>query len=133
MLKQTQSNFRFNFSGWFSQGDIYLPGFPSLPSMIRCLIGHIMQNYVITSCLLSMGVSSAQLTILGMPDREKRWIERRSYFIREKAILLWICEVIDYFIVPLDLMNRPQFLYTCGQNIHLSCKNICLNFEKLHV
>ena len=71
-----------------------------------------------------MGVSSAQLTILGMPDREKRWIERRSYFIREKAILLRICEVIDYFIVPLDLMNRPQFLYTCGQNIHLSCKNV---------
>ena len=111
MLKQTQSNFRFNFSGWFSQLAINDQVF-----------GHIMQNYVITSRLLSVGVSS----ILGMPDREKRWIERRSYFIREKAILLWICEVIDYFIVPLDLMNRPQ-------NIHLSCKNICLNFEKLHV
>ena len=83
-----------------------------------------MQNYVITPCLLSMGVSSAQLTILGMPDREKRWIERRSYFIREKTIILWICEVIDYFIVPLDLMNRQRFLYTFGQNIHLSCKNV---------
>ena len=34
MLKQTQSNFRFNFSGWFSQGDIYLPGFPRLPLMV---------------------------------------------------------------------------------------------------
>ena len=88
------------------------------------VFGHIMQNYVIISCLLSMDVSSAQLTILGMPDREKRWIERRSYFIREKAILSWMCEVIDYFIVPLDLMNRPQFLYTCGQNIHLSCKKV---------
>ena len=39
----------------------------------------------------------------GMLDGEKIWIERRSYFIREKAILLRICEVIDYFIVPLEL------------------------------
>ena len=33
------------------------------------------------------------------------WIERRIYFIREKAILLLINEVIDYryFIVPLFL------------------------------
>ena len=43
----------------------------------------------------------------GMLDREKRWIER-SYFIRKKAILLWICEVIDYFIVPLDLCLRVE-------------------------
>ena len=91
ILKQTQSNFRFNFSGWFS------------PLAIdNRVFGRIMQNYVITSCLLSTGVSSAPLTILGMPDREKRWIERRNYFIREKAILSWICEVIDHFNVPLD-------------------------------
>ena len=39
-----------------------------------------------------------------MLDREKRWIERiYMYFIREKAILLLICEVIDYFIIPLGL------------------------------
>ena len=38
--------------------------------------------------------------------REKRQIERRNYFIRENAILFWICEVIDYFIVPLNLCYR---------------------------
>ena len=47
------------------------------------VFGRIMQSYVITSCLLSTGVSSALLTILGMPDREKRWKERRSYFIMD--------------------------------------------------
>ena len=41
-------------------------------------------------------------------EREKRWIERRSYFIRKKAILLRICEVIDYFIVPLHLWCDPR-------------------------
>ena len=39
----------------------------------------------------------------GIPGREKRFIERRSYFIREKDISLWICEVIDYVIVQLNL------------------------------
>ena len=32
----------------------------------------------------------------GMLEREKRWIERRSYSIREKASLLRIWDVIDY-------------------------------------
>ena len=44
----------------------------------------------------------------GMLEREKRWIDRRSYFIREKAILLRICEVIDNFIVPLHLCPDSQ-------------------------
>ena len=73
----------------------------------------------------------------GIPDKEKRWIERRSYFIREKAILLWICEVIswtclvfgllsfehpsvllflliDYFIVLLDLWHNLINFIVCN-------------------
>ena len=46
-----------------------------------------------------------QEDLLEKLEREKRRIERRSYFIREKAVLLRICEVIDYFIVLLHLCN----------------------------
>ena len=43
-----------------------------------------------------------------MLDSETRLIERRRYFIRDKTILLWICDVIDYFIVPLDLWTSKH-------------------------
>ena len=45
---------------------------------------------------------------LGMLEREKRWIKRRSHFIREKAILLRICEVIDLFHCTVATMDEPS-------------------------
>ena len=38
-----------------------------------------------------------------MIEREKMGMERGSYFVKENAILLWICDVIDYFIASLGL------------------------------
>ena len=46
----------------------------------------------------------------GMLDREKRWIERKSYFIREKANLLWICEVIGLFHCAVGPMCKLRVL-----------------------
>ena len=37
-------------------------------------------------------------------------IESRRYFIREKAILSWVFDIIDYFIVSIDLWSRLYLL-----------------------
>ena len=51
--------------------------------------------------------------------RERK--ERRRYFIREKAIILRICEVIDYFIIPLHLWST-----------YFNIRSIYLDWETIH-